>query len=157
GRPRSPAGRWPHRAGRADGRRAHRQRAEGERANRERPPPRGGRLTAREVETMVQAEGTQRLAREQAYEYDMVAKAPTLAVGPRQVFPLETEDGHNGLRRSEDLLPVPEVLGPRSRRWEGNACAGPIVVEGAPAGDVLVVEIRDIVVDHQGTTCIFRG
>src|SRR5262249_33322534 len=54
-------------------------------------------------------------------------------------------------------LPVPEVLGPRSRRWEGNPCAGPIVVEGATAGDVLVVEIRDIVVDDQGTTCIFPG
>ena len=42
-------------------------------------------------------------------------------------------------------------------RREGNPCVGPLVVQRAKAGDVLVVNIHDIVVDKQGVSCIFAG
>lgn len=90
---------------------------------------------------MAQVEVSKRLARTQAYEYDMVEKEAKLAVRPGDAFTVETEDALNGLIRSEDRLPVPEVLGPRFRRFELNPCAGPILVEGVKAGDLLVVEI----------------
>lgn len=106
---------------------------------------------------MAQVEVGKRVARAQAYEYDMVEKEPKLVVEPGELFTVETEDALNGLIRSEDRLPVPEVLGPRFRRFELNPCAGPIVVEGAKAGDVLVVSVHDIVVDEQGVTCIVPG
>lgn len=97
------------------------------------------------------------LKREHALEHEMVVKDPKLTVRQGEVFRVETEDSLLGMIRSEDLLPVESVLGPAMARVEGNPCAGPIVVEGAVAGDILQVTIEDIVVDEQGVSCIFEG
>ena len=100
----------------------------------------------------------QHLPREQAYEYDIVVKEPKLAVSPGEVFSVDTEDALNGTIRREDQLPTTENLGLQHRLMvEANPCAGPIVVQGARAGDTLAVTIHDIVVDDQGVSCIFEG
>lgn len=98
-----------------------------------------------------------RISREDAHEYDMVVKDAKLVVEPGESFVLETDDALNGMIRREDQLPVPEVLGERFRRFELNPLAGPIYVEGSKPGDVLVVNIEDIVVDDQGVSCIIPG
>ena len=98
-----------------------------------------------------------RVSREHAYEYDMVIREPRLVVELGESFIVETEDALNGLIRTEDQLPVTEVLGDRLERQEFNPLSGPIVVEGTKAGDLLLVHIEDIVVDGQGASCIFDG
>lgn len=98
-----------------------------------------------------------RLSRDKAFEYDIVVKEPKLTVSLGETFIVETEDALNGTIRRADQLPTVENLGLRHLRREGNPCAGPIFVEGTRAGDVLVVEIHDIVVDSQGVSCIFEG
>jgi len=98
-----------------------------------------------------------RVSREHASEYNMVIKEPRLVVRPGESFVVETEDALNGLIRSEDDLPVPEVLGTRLERQEFNPLVGPIVVEGTKPGDVLLVHVEDIVVADQGVSCIFDG
>jgi len=62
-----------------------------------------------------------------------------------------------GLIRSEDELPVPDVLGDRLERQEFNPLVGPIVVKGTEPGDLLLVHVEDIVVADQGVSCIFEG
>lgn len=106
---------------------------------------------------MEKQEASKRLPRELGYEYDIVVKEPRLVVSLGELFEVETEDALNGMIRRSDQLPTLENLGPRHLRREGNPCAGPIYVEGAKAGDVLVVNIHDIVVDDQGVSCIFEG
>ncbi len=98
-----------------------------------------------------------RIARQDAHEYDVVIKDPKLTVAPGELFVVETEDALNGLIRREDQLPLPEVLGDRFRRFELNPLGGPIYVDGAKPGDMLVVTIHDIVVDEQGVSCIIPG
>ena len=49
-----------------------------------------------------------------------------------------------------------ETLGAHFPAVELNPCAGPIFVEGARAGDVLVAHFHDIVVDDQGVTALLR-
>jgi amidase len=99
----------------------------------------------------------QRIRREQAYEYEMVAKEPKLVVKLGERFLCETEDALNGMITREDQLPTPQTLGPRFERFEMNPLCGPIFVEGVKAGDTLVVRIHDIVVADQGVSCIFAG
>jgi acetamidase/formamidase len=100
---------------------------------------------------------TKRITREHALEYEMVVKEPALRVEPGETFVVETEDALNGDITREDQLPTPEVLGEKFLTVEGNPCAGPIIVEGAEAGDVLVVSIDDIVVADQGVMCVFEN
>src|SRR5688572_24009668 len=90
-----------------------------------------------------------RVPRTDALEYDMVVKEPVLVVGPGEVFEVETEDVFNNIIRDETPV-TPESLGKSFARLEFNPCAGPIVVEGAKAGDTLAVRIHDIVVAEQG-------
>lgn len=94
-----------------------------------------------------------RIHRVDAHRYEMLAGEPILRVRPGEEFVVETEDAFNGAIRSADLLPTPDILDPRPP----NPCAGPIAVEGARPGDLLAVEILDIVPDDQGTHCIFLG
>lgn len=94
----------------------------------------------------VQTQMAKCLARKDAYEYEMVPKEPKLVVQPGEIFVVETEDALNGLIQREDQLITPETLGAHFQAVEFNPCAGPIYVEGARAGDVLVVHIQDIVV-----------
>lgn len=104
----------------------------------------------------VQTQMAKRLARKDAYEYEMVPKEPKLVVQPGESFVVETEDALNGLIQREDQLITPETLGAGFQAVELNPCAGPICVEGARAGDVLVVHIQDIVVADQGVTALLQ-
>ena len=108
-------------------------------------------MTAEQKETM------QRLAREDANEYEMVAKEPKLVVRQGESFVVETEDALNGVIRRDDQLITAETLGEdRLRAVEFNPCGGPIFVEGAKPGDVLAVHIEDIVVADQGVTALLQ-
>lgn len=102
-------------------------------------------------------ETMKRIRREDSMEYDMVVKDPKLRVKPGEQFVVETEDALNGMIRREDQLPIPEVLGPKLRRFELNPLGGPVYMEGARPGDLLVVAIHDIVVADQGVSCIVPG
>ncbi len=98
-----------------------------------------------------------RIARADAYEYEMVAKEPLLTVQPGEAFVVETEDALNGSIQRDDQLVITENLGAdRVRALDFNPCAGPIIVEGAKAGDVLAVTIEDIVVADQGVTALLQ-
>lgn len=97
--------------------------------------------------------GLPRVAREDAYRYEMLAGDPILRVRPGEPFVVETEDAFNGAISSGDRVPSPETLDPRPP----NPCAGPVHVEGAMPGDVLAVDILDIVPADQGAHCIFPG
>lgn len=99
----------------------------------------------------------QRITRENAYEYELVVQPPKIKVKAGEKFVVETEDALNGMIRSEDQLPTPEVLGPRFARFELNPLAGPIYLEGAEPGDLVVVTIHDIVVADQGVSCVIPG
>jgi amidase len=90
-----------------------------------------------------------RLPRREPYEYEFVVTEPRLTVALGETFVVETEDAFNHLLQSEEQLPTPELLGQYDQY---NPIAGPVVVEGVRAGDVLVVEIADIVPDDQGVS-----
>lgn len=90
-----------------------------------------------------------RLTRDRNYEYAVVAKDPSLTVARGEQFVLEIESALNQPHRD-----VPVVGGAQGGE---NPAAGPIYVEGATPGDVLVVTIHDIVVDPVGFTLITPG
>ncbi len=81
---------------------------------------------------------------------------PLLSVKPGEEFVVETEDSLNGCVRSEELLPTLTNLPfMKYSPPKANPIAGPVYIEGARPGDVLVVNIKKIVPDIQGVTCIF--
>ena len=88
----------------------------------------------------------QRIARQDAYEYVMALQEPRLTVEQGEEFVLEVENSMSNLIVTEDDLPTHETLGEIAKLKKFNPCAGPIYVEGAKAGDTLVVDIVDIVV-----------
>jgi amidase len=71
---------------------------------------------------------------------------PALRVEPGETFLVETQDNFFGEIDTEEVLPTPEQL-PflRHQFWKVNPVAGPIYVEGCKAGDLLVLEIVDII------------
>ncbi len=99
----------------------------------------------------------QRIPREQAYEYELVIQDPKLRVKQGEKFVCETEDALNGMIRSEDQTDYAGILGSKFDRFELNPLAGPIYVEGANPGDMLVVTLHDIVVADQGVSAIVPG
>src|ERR1700729_2355137 len=90
----------------------------------------------------------QRIPRELArrFAFDWRDEA-LLTVAPGEVFEVETFDASNGYIRSEQDKAIP-ALRPGFDRIppQANPIAGPIRVEGAERGDVLVVVIEEIVV-----------
>ncbi len=98
-------------------------------------------------------DGRARIARADAHRYEMLAGEPVLRVHPGQEFVVETEDAFNGAIRSSHQVPRTETLDP----LPPNPCVGPIAVEGAAPGDVLAVDIVDIVPAAEGAHCIFAG
>ena len=78
---------------------------------------------------------------------------PRLRVEPGELFLVETQDNFFGAIKTEDNLPTPEAL-PflRHQYWKVNPVAGPIYVEGLKAGDLLVIEVEDIVPSERGWT-----
>nr|MDQ3302299.1 acetamidase/formamidase family protein [Actinomycetota bacterium] len=78
---------------------------------------------------------------------------PALRVEPGETFLVETQDNFFGKIDSEEVLPTAEQL-PflRHQFWKVNPVAGPIHVEGCKAGDLLVLEIEDIIPSERGWT-----
>ena len=76
-----------------------------------------------------------------------------LRVEPGETFLVETQDNFFGEIDTEQVLPTPEQL-PflRHQFWKVNPVAGPIYVEGLKAGDLLVLEIEDIIPSERGWT-----
>ncbi|MGD0330565.1 MAG: acetamidase/formamidase family protein [Nitrososphaeria archaeon] len=76
---------------------------------------------------------------------------PAFEVDNGETFTVETADAYRGKIRSESDLPTSD----RIPFENGNPQSGPIYVKGAEKGDVLSVEIVDIVVNaNQGATTI---
>ncbi len=97
-----------------------------------------------------------RILRKDAMKYEFNKEdEPVLRVKEGESFEAETEDAFSGYLRSEDRLPIPEHLPTlRFRSPRSNPMAGPIYIEGARKGDLLVVNIEKIVPDQQGATTI---
>lgn len=98
-----------------------------------------------------------RISRDKARGYLFGADIPPLlSVEPGEEFVIETEDSLNGCIKSEEQLPTLTNLPfMQCSPPEANPIAGPVYVQGAKAGDVLVVNIKRIIPDIQGVTCIF--
>jgi amidase len=75
---------------------------------------------------------------------------PKLRVEPGARFLVETQDAFFGQIKSENDLPVSKTLPPRHRFV--NPVAGPIYIKGLKAGDLLVLEIEDIIPSERGWT-----
>lgn len=96
----------------------------------------------------------QRIVRDNAREYDFDRKTPPkLTVKPGESFVLETDDASTGKIRTPDFISTPESR-PELKATPArvNPLAGPIYLEGAEPGDLLVVDIERIEVDTQGWT-----
>jgi acetamidase/formamidase len=92
----------------------------------------------------------QRISREKARKYAFDWRdEPLLRVKPGESFELETYDASTGYFKSADDQAVP-ARRPGFDRVPplANPIAGPVYVEGAKRGDVLVVNLEDIVVDN---------
>ncbi len=88
---------------------------------------------------------TRDLARKFAFDW---RDEPLLRVSPGESFEVETFDASNGYFKSQEDKALP-ALRPGFDRIPplANPIAGPIWVEGAERGDVLIVMIEEIVVD----------
>jgi acetamidase/formamidase len=100
-----------------------------------------------------------RIPRELARRFAFDANdGPLLHVQPGEVFEVETFDASNGYIKTEDDLANP-ALRPGFHRVPPlvNPIAGPIWLEGAGRGDVLVVEIEEIEVDGYSWLAVGPG
>ncbi len=93
-----------------------------------------------------------------ALEFDRNAM-PVLTVSPGEEFLVETEDALFNRIRSEKDLPVESLVGDlfSVEPARTNPVAGPIFVKGAEKGDVLVVQVLDIIPERTGFTSIVPG
>mgnify|MGYP001159186323 CR=1 FL=1 len=79
--------------------------------------------------------------------------SPKLYVKPGETFKVETQDNFFGEIKTEEDLPTPERLPFLNNQfWKVNPVAGPIYVEGLKSGDLLILEIEDIVPSEKGWT-----
>jgi amidase len=101
-----------------------------------------------------------RLDRSKATQYAFSSQVKPIAqVEEGEEFIVETIDAlGNRIKKKEDL-PVPEVLGDlvSSSPMKVNFLAGPIYVKNASKGDVLAVDILDIIPAEQGANFILPG
>jgi len=104
-------------------------------------------------------EARKRLALEKPYNLFFDARLePKLRVKPDEEFEVETEDASCGtLKQPEDA----EKIG-REEIWHHrppriNPVTGPVYVEGVDKGDVVVVEILDIIPAETGWVCKLDG
>lgn len=97
---------------------------------------------------------TKKITRDTATITDFGAHLePVLHVEPGESLLVETQDNFFGAIDSEDKLPSPEQFDfLRANPWRVNPVAGPIYVDGLKAGDLLVVELEDLVPGEQGWT-----
>jgi amidase len=102
----------------------------------------------------------QRISRSPAnlvYEIDH-RLTPAITVKSGESFILETEDAASGYIREETFLPYPQNR--PTHRFNPpllNPVAGPVFIEGAEKGDLVVVIVEKIVPDAQGYTILQPG
>ena len=95
----------------------------------------------------------QTIKRSAAMSYVFAAGDPLITVDQGESFAVETEDAGSGLIRAADIAPrVHELPTKRVTPPLSNPVGGPIFVRDAEPGDLLEVEIEDVVVDPQGYT-----
>ncbi len=90
-----------------------------------------------------------KISREQARKYAFDWRdEPLLHVQPGESFQIETYDASTGYFKTEADLAIPaERPGFDRRPPMANPIGGPVFVEGAERGDVLVVDIEEILVE----------
>ena len=100
-----------------------------------------------------------RITRDRATVTDIDRRLqPVITVEPGEPFILETEDAAAGYIRDDSILPYPEkrpthsVDPPRL-----NPVAGPVAINGAEKGDIVVVNVKKIIPDTQGYTILQPG
>lgn len=100
-----------------------------------------------------------RITREQATACTIDHRLePLITVRQGESFVLETEDAAAGYFRDDDTLPYPENRPTHAADPPMlNPVAGPVFIEGAEKGDVVVVSIEKIVPDTQGYTILQPG
>jgi amidase len=81
-------------------------------------------------------------------------RIPLIKVKPGEQFVIETEDTYNGRIRPTQELPVADFV---HEILSMNPVGGPVYVEGAEKGDVLVVEVHEIIPDITGVSLIVPG
>ncbi len=91
----------------------------------------------------------QRIERDAARKYAFDCRdEPLLRVAPGETFEIDTWDASTGYFRTSDDKAIPANRPGFDRSPPlANPIAGPVRVEGAERGDVLVVEVEEIVVD----------
>ena len=102
----------------------------------------------------------QRVDRSKATQYAFSNQSrPIIRVKEREEFVVETWDAIGNRIKREGDLPVPEILGDllSSTPMKANFLAGPIYVENAKKGDVLAVDVIDIIPAEQGAHFILPG
>jgi acetamidase/formamidase len=75
---------------------------------------------------------------------------PVATVEPDEIFVVECEDARGGRTRTPETTTTEFLLEMQRTGWYGNPVTGPIVVQGANAGDTLAVSIHDMTVDDLG-------
>jgi len=101
-----------------------------------------------------------RIARKNANHFAISREIPpAITVKPGEPFVIETEDTYSGYIRKETNLPIPEHVPylTSTTPAQVNPCGGPVYVEGAEKGDLLIVNIIDVVPWKQGFTCFLPG
>src|SRR5215218_6522868 len=93
----------------------------------------------------------QRITREQARKYAFDFRdEPLLRVKPGESFEIETYDASTGyFKTSEDKAIPGKRPGFDRTPPHANPIGGPVFVEGAERGDVLVVTLHDILVEDR--------
>jgi acetamidase/formamidase len=91
----------------------------------------------------------QRITREQAHKYAFNWQdEPLLRVQPGEPFEVETDDASTGYFKTPDDKAIPARRPGFDRTPPlANPIGGPVYLEGAERGDVLVVTLEDILVD----------
>ena len=91
----------------------------------------------------------QRIPRDQAGKYALDWRdEPILKVAPGESFEIETDDASTGFFKTPEDKADPGIRPGHDRHPPlSNPIAGPVWLEGAEAGDTLVVSIEDILVD----------
>jgi len=101
-----------------------------------------------------------RVSREQGMHFMFDKEIPpVMRVAPREIFALETEDNTCGRIKSDRDLPTSEVLSDllETSPILGNPLNGPVYLDGAQKGDVLVVKVVDVIPADQGYTALVPG
>jgi acetamidase/formamidase len=98
----------------------------------------------------------QRITREQARKYAFDWRdEPLLRVAPGESFEVETYDASTGYFKTPDDKAIPAKRPGFDRTPpHANPIGGPVFLEGAERGDVLVVTLEDIVVDDYSWVAI---